>query len=67
MAVVDNPISAERRGVGGGGVSTPPLCFYLNNLKTADIRTLKLLHFFNIIVGNIIVGNIIVLESLLFF
>ena len=36
-------------GVGG---STHPCVFFLNNLKTAYIRTLKLLYLFNIIVVN---------------
>ncbi len=35
---------------GRGGGSTH--VFFLNNLKTAHIRTLKLLHFFNIIAVN---------------
>jgi len=34
----------------GGGVFSTPLWFFLTNLITAYFRTLKLLHFFNIIV-----------------
>ena len=37
--------------IGGGGPPTP-VVFFLNNLKTAYIRTLKLLQLFNIIVVN---------------
>ena len=38
--------------LGGGVVVFHPLLFLLNKLKTAHIRTLKLLHFFNIIAVN---------------
>ena len=37
---------------GGGCYHYPLLWFFLNNLLTACIRTLKFLHFFNIIVVN---------------
>ena len=41
------------RGEGGAVLLPhPPCCFFLNKLKTADIRTLKLLHFFNFTVLN---------------
>ena len=40
--------------IGGGAVVLypPSLCFFLINLKTVDIRTLKLLNYFSFIVVN---------------
>ena len=62
-----NVYSLTLSRLGGSVFSIPPLWFLLNNLNTSYIRTLKLLHFFNIIYTSTIYNNKqILLKNILF-